>query len=112
MQKNKLLLVLRIAGAASLLGTAEAQVAGSTTAGVSPSELTQVALGWSVKRSILDKAVYSSEGEMAVFMGAFRKCKNGALATQNLRKDECSRRRAARAPPGRASEGSDSNAAE
>jgi sporulation protein YlmC with PRC-barrel domain len=49
--------------AESLLGTAEAQVAGSSTLGVSPTELTRVALGWSVKRSILDKPVYNDAGQ-------------------------------------------------
>jgi len=63
MQKNKLMLALLIAGGASLLGTAEAQIAGSSTVGVSPSELTQVALGWSVKRSILDKPVFNDAGQ-------------------------------------------------
>ena len=63
--KNKLLVAtLLVAGAWSALVTADVQVAGSTTTlGVSVTELTQVALGWSVKKSILDKAVYNDVGE-------------------------------------------------
>jgi sporulation protein YlmC with PRC-barrel domain len=64
MKKKLLVATLLVAGAWSALGTADVQVAGSTTTlGVSVTELTQVALGWSVKKSILDKAVYNDIGE-------------------------------------------------
>jgi len=63
MIKNMLIAALVVAGAASVLGAAEAQVAGSTKLGVSTTELTQVALGWSVKKSILDKDVFNDAGK-------------------------------------------------
>jgi sporulation protein YlmC with PRC-barrel domain len=40
-----------------------AQVAGSTTVGVEVTELSDVALGWSVKRQILGRNVYNESGE-------------------------------------------------
>jgi sporulation protein YlmC with PRC-barrel domain len=40
-----------------------AQVAGSTTVGVEVTELSDVALGWSVKRQILGRNVYNENGE-------------------------------------------------
>jgi sporulation protein YlmC with PRC-barrel domain len=55
--------VLFITGMLTAVGTAEAQVAGSTQVGVSVTELRQVALGWSVKKSLLDKEVYNDVGE-------------------------------------------------
>ena len=64
MKKNLLVATLLVAGAWSALVTADVKVAGSTTTlGVSVTELTQVALGWSAKKSILDKAVYNDVGE-------------------------------------------------
>ena len=64
MKKKLLVATLLVAGAWSALVTADVQVAGpTTTLGVSVTELTQVALGWSVKKSILDKAVYNDVGE-------------------------------------------------
>jgi sporulation protein YlmC with PRC-barrel domain len=63
MRKKLLVATLLVAGAWSALVAADAQVAGSTTLGVSVAELTQVALGWSVKKSILDKTVYNDAGE-------------------------------------------------
>ena len=60
---SKLLLVTALL-LASYVGTAQAQVAGSTTTlGISVSEVTQVALGWSVKKSILGKTVYNETGD-------------------------------------------------
>jgi sporulation protein YlmC with PRC-barrel domain len=51
-------------GLASLVGVAHAQVAGSTTTlGVTVAESTQVALGWSAKKSILGKTVYNELGD-------------------------------------------------
>lgn len=63
--KNSLSKTLLVAalGLASLMGTAQAQVAGSTTTlGVTIAESTQVAMGWSAKKSILGKAVYNEAG--------------------------------------------------
>ena len=42
---------------------AGAQVAGSTTIGVSVEELKAVAIGWSAKKKILGKAVYNEKNE-------------------------------------------------
>ena len=44
-------------------GTLDAQVAGSTTVGVSVEELKVVAVGWSAKKKILGKAVYNDKNE-------------------------------------------------
>ena len=49
-----------VAGSA---GSAGAQVAGSTTIGVSVEELKAVAIGWSAKKKILGKAVYNEKNE-------------------------------------------------
>jgi sporulation protein YlmC with PRC-barrel domain len=43
--------------------TAQAQVAGSQTIGVSQEEIKLVATGWSVKKTILGKAVYNDKNE-------------------------------------------------
>jgi sporulation protein YlmC with PRC-barrel domain len=51
---------LIVAGSAGKLG---AQVAGSTTIGVSVEEIKAVALGWSAKKKILGKAVYNEKNE-------------------------------------------------
>jgi sporulation protein YlmC with PRC-barrel domain len=52
-----------LAGSLGAIGTASAQVAGSTTVGISVTEATQVALGWSVKKSILGKTLVNEAGE-------------------------------------------------
>lgn len=44
-------------------GRLEAQVAGSTTIGVTVEELKAVAIGWSAKKKILGKAVYNDKNE-------------------------------------------------
>jgi len=44
-------------------GTALGQVAGSTTLGVTVEEQKVLAVGWSAKKTILDKAVYNSSNE-------------------------------------------------
>jgi sporulation protein YlmC with PRC-barrel domain len=44
-------------------GGAGAQVAGSSTLGVSVEELKMVAVGWSAKKKILGKAVYNDKNE-------------------------------------------------
>ncbi len=51
---------LVVTGSAGRLG---AQVAGSTTLGVSVEELKAVAIGWSAKKKILGKAVYNDKNE-------------------------------------------------
>jgi len=63
MKTNVLIATLLVAGALGTLGTAEAQVAGSTTVGISVTDLTQVAMGWSVKKTLLGKTVYNELGE-------------------------------------------------
>ena len=61
---NRLLFTTLAAIAVSCnVGTASAQVAGSTTLGVSVVEATRLALGWSVKKSILGKLVYNEAGD-------------------------------------------------
>lgn len=64
MKKRLILATLTLAGA--LVGgvnVAYAQVAGATTTiGVSVSESTQVALGWSVKRTLMGKTIYNDLG--------------------------------------------------
>lgn len=59
---SKLLLVTALS-LAGFVGTTQAQVAGSTTTlGITVAEVTQVAQGWSVKKSILGKTVYNEAG--------------------------------------------------
>jgi len=64
MKKRLILATLTLAGA--LVGgvnVAYAQVAGATTTiGVSVSESTQVALGWSVKKTLMGKTIYNDLG--------------------------------------------------
>jgi len=62
MKKTLLLTLLAVSGAFAGVGMASAQVAGSTTLGVSVTETSQLALGWSAKKSILGKIVYSEGG--------------------------------------------------
>ncbi len=62
---------LRAAGFIGLLAVAglmapapaAAQVAGSTVIGIVAAELKQVALGWSARRQVLGRDVYSDKGE-------------------------------------------------
>ena len=62
---------LRVVGALALAGlvavgtggSVGAQVAGSTTLGVSVEELKMVAVGWSAKKKILGKSVYNDKNE-------------------------------------------------
>jgi sporulation protein YlmC with PRC-barrel domain len=55
---------LLLVGATSSIPNAAAQVAGSTTTiGISVAELTQVATGWSVKKTLLGKSVYNDAGD-------------------------------------------------
>lgn len=61
---TKLLMALLIsAGTWGGMGMARAQVAGTTTTiGITVAEMTQVANGWSVKKSILGKPMYNEAG--------------------------------------------------
>lgn len=55
---------LTLAAALCLTGTASAQVAGTTTtAAVSITESTQLAMGWSVKKTLMGKTVYNDAGK-------------------------------------------------
>ena len=64
MKKTLIVTLLGLASCLSGLDSAHAQVAGTTTTvGVTLTEATQVALGWSVKRSLLGKTVYNDSGE-------------------------------------------------
>lgn len=60
---NKTLLMIAMAAGICTFGTANAQVAGETTLGVSVTEMAQVANGWSAKKSLLGKNVYNDSGE-------------------------------------------------
>jgi hypothetical protein len=62
--KNRLTIAtLTLVGALSLVGAASAQVAGgTTTTGVSVIESTQLALGWSVKKTLMGKTIYNEHG--------------------------------------------------
>jgi len=63
MNSRLLIATLVTIGASGAVGTANAQVAGSTTLGVSVVEATRLTLGWSVKKSILGKLVYNEAGD-------------------------------------------------
>jgi sporulation protein YlmC with PRC-barrel domain len=63
MKSQLLIATLVTIGASGAVGTASAQVAGSTTLGVSVVEATRLTLGWSVKKSILGKLVYNEAGD-------------------------------------------------
>jgi sporulation protein YlmC with PRC-barrel domain len=55
---------LTLAAALCLAGTASAQVAGTTTtAAVAITESTQLAMGWSVKKTLMGKTVYNDSGK-------------------------------------------------
>ncbi len=63
MKKIVLIAALSLTASAGMLGTASAQVAGSTARSVTLTEVQELALGWSVKKTILGKAVYNGSGE-------------------------------------------------
>lgn len=63
MTKTLLVAALGVAGVLASTGFASAQIAGSTTVGITVAETTQVALGWSVKKTLLGKTVYNDAGE-------------------------------------------------
>lgn len=58
-------LLATLALATSLLATtpARAQVAGGTTTAVTITETTQIATGWSVKKTLLGKTIYNESGD-------------------------------------------------
>jgi sporulation protein YlmC with PRC-barrel domain len=58
---NKILSLALLTGTLAAPAIAHAQMAGTST--VSVTEATQVAMGWSVKKSILGKTVYNDAGE-------------------------------------------------
>lgn len=63
MKKRLIFATLTLAGALVGANAAWAQVAGATTTiGVSVSESTQVALGWSVKKTLMGKTIYNDLG--------------------------------------------------
>ena len=63
MKKSLCFATLIIAGSLGFAGIASAQMAGSTLVGVTVTESTQVALGWSVKKTILGQTVYNDAGD-------------------------------------------------
>jgi sporulation protein YlmC with PRC-barrel domain len=63
MKKALCFATLVIAGSLGFTGIAGAQVAGSTTVGITVTESSEVALGWSVKKTILGQTVYNDAGE-------------------------------------------------
>ena len=63
MNSRLLIVTLVTIGVSGAVGTASAQVAGSTTLGISVVEATRLTLGWSVKKSILGKLVYNEAGD-------------------------------------------------
>lgn len=63
MKKSLCFATLVIAGSIGFTGIADAQVAGSTTVGITVTESSEVALGWSVKKTILGQTVYNDAGD-------------------------------------------------
>jgi len=64
MKKNPSIAVLTLLGALCATGIAQAQVAGATTStNLTISESTQVAMGWSVKKTLMGKTVYNEAGQ-------------------------------------------------
>jgi len=62
--KKAIILALLVSMASALgASTAGAAVAGSTTIGVAVEEMKTVALGWSVKKQVMDKDVYNDNNE-------------------------------------------------
>ena len=63
MQQHMVVAVMASVMWALVGGTALGQVAGSSTIGVTVDEQKVLAVGWSAKKTILDKTVYNSSGE-------------------------------------------------
>ena len=63
MEKTLLIAALTGASLLGVVGVSHGQVAGSsTTTGVTVTENTQIAMGWSVKKTVLGKTVYNDTG--------------------------------------------------
>ena len=60
---GRIVLVASVIAMVFGVGGVRAQVAGSTTIGVSSEEMKTVALGWSAKKHILGKSVYNDSNE-------------------------------------------------
>jgi len=62
---QKVLIVVALIGISiwGLMGLADAQIAGSTAVGITVTEANRIAMGWSVKRSLLGKPVFNDVGE-------------------------------------------------
>lgn len=63
MKKSLTIAALGLAFTLTAVGTASAQVAGSTPLGVTVTEMERVAMGWSARQSILGKTMYNESGE-------------------------------------------------
>jgi len=63
MKHTALVATLLAAACLAAGGPAQSQVAGSTTVGITVTEATQVAMGWSVKKNLLGKTVYNDAGD-------------------------------------------------
>ncbi len=63
MKKAILIATLGLAATLGTIGNAGAQVAGATALGVTITESSRIALGWSAKKSILGKTVYNDSDE-------------------------------------------------
>lgn len=64
MNKFSAVAALTLLGAMCASGLAQAQIAGGTTStSITLSESTQIATGWSVKKTLLGKAVYNEAGQ-------------------------------------------------
>jgi sporulation protein YlmC with PRC-barrel domain len=59
---HRLLIPALLAVAGLMTAPAWAQVAGTTTVGITVTEATQLAMGWSAKKSLLDQTVYNEAG--------------------------------------------------
>jgi PRC-barrel domain len=64
MNKDSSIAALTLLGALCVTSLAQAQVAGATTStNLAISESTQVAMGWSVKKTLLGKTIYNDAGQ-------------------------------------------------
>lgn len=63
MKKTLSLATLGLVLTMSTLGIAQAQVAGATTLGVAVTDVDQLAMGWSARKSILGKFIYNESGD-------------------------------------------------
>ena len=64
MKKTSTIIAMTLLGALCATGVAQAQVAGATTStNLSITESTQIAMGWSVKKTLMGKTVYNDAGQ-------------------------------------------------